>query len=64
MLPYRVLNRKGGIKMRKQVQIRMDEDKVNCLRDWAERKRMEESFSLNTWLAGRVEDGMLKEGIL
>jgi hypothetical protein len=50
--------------MRKQVQIRMEEDKVLCLRDWAERKREEERFSLNAWLANSVEDGMRKEGIL
>ena len=51
--------------MRKQVSIRMDEEKVYCLRDWAERKRLdEERFSLNTWLANSVEDGMRKEGIL
>jgi hypothetical protein len=50
--------------MRKQVQIRMEEDKVLCLRDWAERKREEEKFSLNTWLSDAVIDGMIKEGII
>ena len=51
--------------MRKQILIRMDEEKVMCLRDWAERKRLdEERFSLNTWLTNSIEDGMIREGIL
>ena len=45
---------------RLQLLVRMDKNKVLCLRDWAKDNRK----NLNEWLSNTIDDGMRKEGIL
>lgn len=50
--------------MRLSMLVRMDEEKMLCLRDWAERRKEDGKFSLNAWTSDVIERAMHKEGIL